>query len=93
MHMGEKRKLYMIHNQYLSSIMLQALLCQLKEEEKIEVGNKEPITLPYSTWLFESILQLEFGFRVYTLLVKLMLKHKSVQCTGKNLQWGNQEYS
>ena len=46
-----------------------------------------------STWLFESILQLEFGFRVYTLLVKLMLKHKSVQCTEKNLQWGNQEYS
>ena len=93
MHMGEKRKLYMIHNQYLSSIMFQALLCRLKEEEKIEVGNKEPITLPYYTWLFESILQLEFGFRVYTLLVKLMLKHKSVQCTEKNLQWGNQEYS
>ena len=47
MHMGEKRKLYVIPNQYLSSIMFQALLCQLKEEEKIEVGNKEPITLPY----------------------------------------------
>ena len=29
-----------------------------EEEEKIEVRNKEPITLPYSTWLFESILQL-----------------------------------
>ena len=46
MHMGEKRKLYVIPNQYLSSIMFQALLCQLKEEEKIEVRNKEPITLP-----------------------------------------------
>ena len=64
MHVGEKCKLYVIPNQYLSSIMFQALLCQLKEEEKIEVGNKEPITLPYSTWLFESILKLEFGFRV-----------------------------
>ena len=58
MHVGEKRKLYVIPNQYLSSIMFQALVYQLKEEEKIEVGNKEPITLPYSTWLFESILQL-----------------------------------
>ena len=38
-----------------------------EEEEKIEVRNKEPITLPYSTWLFQSILQLKFGFRVYTL--------------------------
>ena len=47
MHMGEKRKIYVIPNQYLSSIMFQALLCQLKKEEKIEVGNKEPITLPY----------------------------------------------
>ena len=47
MHMGEKRKLYVIPNQYLSSIMFQALLRQLKDEEKIEVGNKEPITLPY----------------------------------------------
>jgi len=83
MHVGEKRKLYVIPNQYLSSIMFQALVYQLKEEEKIEVGNKEPITLPYSTWLFESILKLEFGFRVYTLSGKLMLKHKSVQCMEK----------
>ena len=37
--------------------MFQELLYQLKDE-RIEVGNKEPITLPYSTWLFESILQL-----------------------------------
>ena len=58
MHVGEKHKLYVIPNQYLSSIMFQALLCHLKDEEKIEVQNKEPITLPYSTWLFESILQL-----------------------------------
>ena len=57
MHVGEKYKLYVIPNQYLSSIMFQVLLCQLKDE-RIEVGNKEPITLPYSTWLFESILQL-----------------------------------
>ena len=57
MHVGEKYKLYLIPNQYLSSIMFQVLLCQLKDE-RIEVGNKEPITLPYSTWLFESILQL-----------------------------------
>ena len=49
-------------------------LTAMHEEEKIEVRNKEPITLPYSTWLFESILQLEFGFRVYTLSAKLMLK-------------------
>ena len=74
MHVGEKRDLYVIPNQYLSSILFQALLCQLKEEEKIEVRNKEPITLPYSTWLFELILQLKFGFRVYTLSVKLMSK-------------------
>nr|POE93827.1 pro-hevein [Quercus suber] len=39
MHVGEKRKLYVVPNQFLSSIMFQALLYQLKEE-KIEGDNR-----------------------------------------------------
>ncbi|GMY20841.1 wound-induced protein WIN1-like [Fagus crenata] len=56
MHVGEERKLYVIPNKCLSSKMFQALFNQF--EDKIMVGDKEPITLPCSSQIFEWILNL-----------------------------------
>jgi hypothetical protein len=56
MHVGEERKLYVIPNTCLSCKMFQALFNQF--EDKIMVGDKEPITLPCSSQMFEWILNL-----------------------------------